>query len=45
MPASMIRAEIGGSVNVIGSSMAMVAVGPSPGSTPISVPRKTPSRQ
>ncbi len=45
MPASMISADTGGKPNVIGSSMAMVAVGPSPGSTPISVPRKTPARQ
>src|SRR3990170_8625410 len=45
MPASMMRAETGGRVNVRGSSMAMVAVGPSPGSTPIRVPRNTPARQ
>ena len=45
MPASMIRAEIGGKTNVIGRSMAMVAVGPSPGNTPIKVPRKTPMKQ
>ena len=30
---------------VIGSSMAMVAVAPMPGSTPISVPSSTPIRQ
>ena len=30
---------------VIGSSIAMVAVGPMPGSTPISVPRRTPKKQ
>ena len=36
MPASMISAEIGGKANVTGSSMAMVAVGPRPGNTPIS---------
>src|SRR3970040_1923354 len=44
MPASMINAPSGESVNVIGSSMAMVAVGPTPGSTPISVPSNTPTR-
>ena len=44
MPASMINADTGGNPNVIGSSMAMVAVGPRPGNTPISVPRKTPSQ-
>ena len=38
MPASMIRAPTGGSPNVIGSSMAMVASGPMPGNTPIKVP-------
>jgi len=41
----MIRADTGGSVKVTGSSMAMVATGPMPGSTPISVPRITPPRQ
>ena len=45
MPASMISAETGGKPNVIGSSMAIVAVGPRPGNTPIRVPRKTPSKQ
>ena len=44
MPASMISADTGGRPNVIGSSIAMVAVGPRPGSTPISVPRKTPDQ-
>ncbi len=39
------RAETGGRVNVMGSSIAMVAVGPRPGNTPIRVPRKTPARQ
>jgi hypothetical protein len=45
MPANMISADTGGKPNVIGSSMAMVAVGPRPGNTPISVPRNTPARQ
>ena len=41
----MISDDSGGSVNVAGSSMAMVATGPIPGSTPISVPSKQPIRQ
>src|SRR6185503_16083478 len=45
MPASMISAEVGGTLKVIGSSMAIVASGPMPGSTPISVPRKQPTKQ
>src|SRR5215831_6854428 len=45
MPASMISAEVGLSVTVTGSSMAMVATGPMPGSTPISVPSRQPTRQ
>ncbi len=45
MPASMMSAVTGGNTNVTGSSIAMVAVGPSPGSTPIAVPRKTPTKQ
>src|SRR5215207_2692341 len=45
MPASMISADVGGTLNVIGSSMAIVASGPMPGSTPISVPRKQPMKQ
>src|SRR6185369_5347031 len=45
MPASMIRADTGCRLNVIGSSIAMVATGPMPGSTPISVPSTTPIRQ
>src|SRR3954467_4826536 len=42
MPASMISADTGGSAYVAGSSMAMVATGPTPGSTPISVPSRQP---
>src|SRR6188508_220325 len=45
MPASMISAATGLRLKVIGSSMAMVATGPMPGSTPISVPSITPIRQ
>jgi hypothetical protein len=41
----MISDDIGGNANVRGSSMAMVAVGPRPGNTPIRVPRKTPIKQ
>ena len=45
MPASMISAPTGGRPKVIGSSMAMVASEPMPGSTPISVPTSAPIRQ
>src|SRR5215467_4233699 len=45
MPASMMSAGTGGSVKVIGSSIAIVADGPIPGSTPISVPTSTPMKQ
>src|SRR5687767_725346 len=45
MPASMISADTGATLKVIGSSIAMVASGPMPGSTPISVPRNTPMKQ
>src|SRR3954447_20561800 len=45
MPASMIMAETGSSVNEIGSSMATVVTGPMPGSTPTSVPSRTPTKQ
>jgi hypothetical protein len=45
MPASMISAPTGGQPNVIGSSIAMVAIGPTPGSTPIKVPTITPMKQ
>ena len=41
----MMRDDTGGRPKVIGNNMAMVAVGPRPGSTPIAVPRKTPIRQ
>src|SRR5437773_4432311 len=45
MPASMISAEVGLSVKVTGSNIAIVATGPMPGNTPISVPSITPIRQ
>jgi hypothetical protein len=45
MPESMISADTGGRPNVIGSSIAMVAVGRDPADTPMRVPRKTPIRQ
>src|SRR5215204_4387828 len=45
MPASMISAETGGTLNVIGSSIAIVASGPIPGNTPMRVPRKHPMKQ
>ena len=41
----MMSAVVGGSVNVIGSSIAIVASGPMPGSTPISVPTSAPTKQ
>src|SRR5438067_2601590 len=40
----MIRAPTGGSPNVIGSSIATVAMVPIPGSTPTSVPTSAPIR-
>src|SRR4051812_40979488 len=45
MPASMISADTGGSAYVAGSNIAMVATGPMPGSTPISVPSTQPMKQ
>src|SRR5688572_13847773 len=42
MPASMMSAAIGLRLKVIGSSIAIVATGPTPGSTPMSVPSITP---
>src|SRR5262245_54323490 len=45
MPASMISAGAGSSPKVNGSSMATVATGPIPGSTPTRVPRKQPMKQ
>src|SRR5439155_12289658 len=44
MPASMISAPTGGRPKVIGNSMAIVAKGPMPGSTPIRVPTSAPIR-
>src|SRR5215510_2270986 len=43
MPASMIRPEVGSRWKVSGSSIAMVAIGPMPGSTPINVPISAPA--
>src|SRR5439155_8589167 len=45
MPASMISAPTGGRPKVMGSSIAMVATEPTPGSTPTNVPTNAPSRQ
>src|SRR3954447_25657448 len=45
MPASMIIADTGSSVNEIGNSIATVVTGPIPGSTPTTVPRNTPMKQ
>src|SRR4029077_19096453 len=44
MPASMISAPTGGRPNVIGSSIATVAMVPIQGSTPTSVPTRSPIR-
>src|SRR6185369_12879608 len=44
MPASMISAPTGGRPNVIGSSIATVAIVPIPGNTPTSVPTSAPIR-
>src|SRR5712691_11667477 len=43
MPASMIRPESGSRWKVSGKSIAMVAIGPMPGRTPISVPISAPA--
>src|SRR6266850_5618441 len=44
MPASMISAPVGATLKVSGSSIAMVAIGPTPGSTPIRVPTRQPRK-
>src|SRR5499426_3195176 len=44
MPANMMRAPVGSTLKVSGNSMAMVAIGPTPGSTPISVPTRQPRK-
>ena len=41
----MISEDSGGSPKVSGSSMAIVATGPRPGSTPTAVPSSTPMKQ
>src|SRR4051812_23148838 len=45
MPASMMSAVMGDRLKVTGRSIAIVATGPMPGSTPMSVPSSTPIRQ
>src|ERR1700749_2117595 len=42
MPANMIRPDTGSRWKVSGNSIAMVAIGPMPGSTPIKVPTMAP---
>src|SRR5215210_9567881 len=44
MPANRIKAAVGSTLKVIGSSSAMVRAGPRPGSTPIAVPSVVPTR-
>src|SRR5712692_3045236 len=44
MPASMISAPTGSKLKVIGRSMVIVAMGPMPGSTPMSVPTRQPMK-
>ena len=41
----MISAPVGSTLKVNGKSMAMVAIGPTPGKTPINVPIKHPAKQ
>jgi hypothetical protein len=41
----LVEAATGGRPKVIGSSIAMVATGPRPGSTPTAVPSRTPMKQ
>src|SRR5713226_6841735 len=45
MPASMMSAPVGSTLKVSGNNMAMVAIGPMPGSTPIKVPTRHPMKQ
>src|SRR6185295_2590532 len=45
MPASMMSAPTGAMPKVIGNSMVMVAIGPTPGNTPIRVPFRQPRKQ
>src|SRR5213080_2737704 len=44
MPAKRMKAEVGSTLKVIGKRSAMVSAGPSPGSTPMAVPRVVPTR-
>src|SRR6478735_2415608 len=45
MPASMMRAPVGSRPKVIGRRIAIVAMGPTPGKTPINVPTRQPAKQ
>ena len=45
IPASMITAETGSILRVAGRRRAIVAGGPSPGRTPMAVPRRAPTAQ
>src|SRR5919108_3570868 len=44
MPASMMSAPTGSTPKVIGRSIVIVAIGPTPGSTPMSVPTRQPMK-
>src|SRR5262245_37679051 len=44
MPANRMKAAVGSTLKVIGSSSAMVSAGPRPGRTPIAVPSVVPTR-
>src|SRR6266511_3240022 len=44
MPAKRMNAAVGSTLKVIGNSKAMVSAGPSPGRTPIAVPKVVPTR-
>src|ERR671931_1742079 len=44
MPAKRMNAAVGSTLNVIGNIKAMVSAGPSPGRTPIAVPKVVPTR-
>src|SRR5712691_5477380 len=44
MPANRMKAAVGSTLKVIGSSSAMVSAGPRPGRTPMAVPSVVPTR-
>src|SRR6476619_2143443 len=44
MPANRMKAAVGSTLKVIGSSSAIVSAGPNPGRTPIAVPSVVPTR-